>query len=35
VFRKERPRERTEIERALKAMYECIAQGHTADEEDY
>jgi phage-related protein len=35
VFRKERPRERTEIERALKAMYECIAQGHTADEDDY
>jgi len=33
VFRKQRMRERAEVERARRAMERCIAEGHTADEE--
>ncbi|MBF8185432.1 type II toxin-antitoxin system RelE/ParE family toxin [Nonomuraea sp. K274] len=33
VFRKQRMRETAEIERAVRAMQRCIADGHTADEE--
>jgi len=34
VFPKTRPRERQEIERAMRAMDRCIAEGHTAEEDD-
>lgn len=33
VFPKTRPRERREIERAVRAMERCIAEGHTAEED--
>lgn len=33
VFRKQRMRERGEVERARRAMARCIAERHTADEE--
>ncbi|MEU7938912.1 type II toxin-antitoxin system RelE/ParE family toxin [Microbispora bryophytorum] len=33
VFRKQRMRETTEIERAVRAMRRCDAEAHTADEE--
>lgn len=33
VFRKQRMRERAEIERAVRAMQRCVAEAHTADEE--
>lgn len=33
VFRKQRMRETAEIERAVRAMWRCIAEAHTADEE--
>lgn len=33
VFRKQRMRETTEIERAVRAMRRCIAEAHTAVEE--
>jgi hypothetical protein len=32
VFRKQRGRERTEVERAWRAMEQCIREGHTAEE---
>ncbi len=32
VFRKQRGRERAEIERARRAMERCIREGHTAEE---
>jgi len=34
VFRKSRRREEAEIDRAERAMLDCIAEGHTPDEED-
>lgn len=34
VFRKQRRRERAEIDRAVRAMETCIAEGHTAEDED-
>lgn len=34
VFRKQRRRERSEIDRAVRAMEACIAEGHTAEDED-
>lgn len=34
VIRKQRRRERAEIDRAVRAMETCIAQGHTAEDED-
>ena len=34
IFRKQRPSERTEIRRARQAMRRCIAEGHTAEEDD-
>lgn len=34
VFRKQRTNERSEVERARDAMQRCIAEAHTADEED-
>lgn len=33
VFRKTRQRERSEVDRADRAMKRCIAEGHTAEEE--
>jgi hypothetical protein len=33
VFRKQRQRERAEIERAVRAMERCIAEGHTREDE--
>ncbi len=33
IFRKQRMREISEVERARRVMDACIAQGHTADEE--
>ncbi|MFG3436148.1 type II toxin-antitoxin system RelE/ParE family toxin [Nonomuraea sp. NPDC047897] len=33
VFKKQRMREVSEIERAVRAMERCIAEAHTADEE--
>lgn len=33
VFRKQRMRETAEVERAVRAMWRCIAEAHTADEE--
>jgi hypothetical protein len=33
VFRKTRQRERSEVDRADRAMNRCIAEGHTAEEE--
>lgn len=32
VFRKQRQRERAEIERAARAMEKCIAEGHTVED---
>jgi hypothetical protein len=34
VFAKTRPRERTEIERARRAMQRCVDEGHVASKED-
>jgi hypothetical protein len=34
VFAKTRPRERTEIDRAWRAMQRCVAEGHTAEEDE-
>lgn len=34
VFRKQRMNERHEIERAREGMRRCIAEGHTAEEDD-
>lgn len=34
VFRKQRRRERSEIDRAVRAMETCIAEGHTAEDEN-
>ena len=34
VFRKQRQTERAEIRRARHAMRRCIAEGHTAEEDD-
>ncbi|MEX1038156.1 MAG: type II toxin-antitoxin system RelE/ParE family toxin [Acidimicrobiia bacterium] len=34
VFRKQRRRERAEIDRAVRAMETCIAEGHTVEGED-
>ena len=34
VFRKQRQRERAEIDRAIRAMGTCIAEGHSAEDED-
>jgi len=34
VFRKQRQNERAEVDRARRAMARCVAQRHTADEED-
>lgn len=34
VFRKQRRRERAEIDRAERAMQRCIAEGHTVEDED-
>ena len=34
TFRKQRQNERREITRARAAMERCIAEGHTAEEED-
>ena len=34
VFRKQRRRERAEIDRAARAMDRCIAQGHTVEDDD-
>ena len=34
LFAKTRMRERREVARATKALARCIAEGHTADEED-
>jgi hypothetical protein len=34
VFRKQRMNERHEVERAREAMRRCIAEGHTAEEDD-
>lgn len=33
VFRKQRQRERAEIDRAIRAMEKCIAEGHTTEDE--
>lgn len=33
VFRKQRQRERAEIDRAVLVMEKCIAEGHTAEGE--
>ncbi|WP_433353600.1 type II toxin-antitoxin system RelE/ParE family toxin [Microtetraspora malaysiensis] len=33
VFRKQRMRETAEIKRAVRAMRQCVAEAHTADEE--
>jgi hypothetical protein len=33
VFRKQRMREDTEVQRAWRAMQRCVAEAHTADEE--
>lgn len=33
VFRKQRQRERAEIDRAVRAMEKCIAEGHTVEDE--
>lgn len=33
VFRKTKPREEAEIDRAARAMQRCIAEGHTAEED--
>ena len=33
VFRKQRQRERVEIERAVRALEKCIAEGHAAEDE--
>jgi hypothetical protein len=33
VFAKTRPRERLEVERAWRAMQRCVAEGHTAEED--
>lgn len=33
-FHKQRMNERAEVERARAAMTRCLAEGHTADEED-
>ena len=34
VFRKQRQTERAEVRRARQAMRSCIAEGHTAEEDD-
>lgn len=34
VFRKQRQDERAEVQRARRAMERCIAEGHTAGEDD-
>ena len=34
VFSKTRPREAAEVERAKRAMERCIAEGHTAEDQD-
>jgi hypothetical protein len=34
VFRKTRPREQAEVDRAKRAMQACIEAGHTADDEE-
>jgi len=34
VFPETRPRERREVERAIRPMDRCIAEGHTAEEDD-
>jgi len=34
VFRKQRRRERAEIERAEQALQRCIAEGHIVEDED-
>jgi hypothetical protein len=34
VFRKQRQNERAEVQRARRAMERCIAEGHTAEEDD-
>lgn len=33
VFRKQRQRERSDIDRAVRAMEKCIAKGHTVEDE--
>ena len=34
VFRKQRQNERAEVQRARRAMERCVAEGHTAEEDD-
>lgn len=34
VFTKTRPRERAEVERAWRAMQRCVAEGHTAEDDE-
>ena len=34
VFRKQRQNERADVQRARRAMERCIAEGHTAEEDD-
>jgi hypothetical protein len=34
VFAKTRPRQRVEVDRAWRAMQRCLAEGHTAEEDD-
>jgi hypothetical protein len=34
VFRKQRQNERAEVQRAIRAMERCIAEGHTTEEDD-
>lgn len=34
VFRKQRQNERIELQRATRAMERCIAEGHTAEEDE-
>lgn len=34
VFRKQRQNERTEVQRARRAMQRCVDEGHTLDEDD-
>ena len=34
VFRKQRQNERTEVQRARRAMYRCVTEGHSVEEDD-
>ncbi|HZD23112.1 MAG TPA: hypothetical protein VE569_06880 [Acidimicrobiia bacterium] len=34
VFRKQRRQERAEIDRAVRALEKCIAEGHTVEDDD-